>query len=163
MVIISDTTPLISLLKIGRLDLLEKMYKTVIIPKAVYEELTTNTHFPEEAETIRACPFLEVRTISDTNSVINLRETTGLDLGESEAIVLSESMNAKLLMMDEVRGRAVAKAHGLSIIGVVGILATAYKIHLLTAEDIKDCVTKLKQNRRHIGENLLNALLNEAK
>lgn len=161
MVIISDTTPLISLLKINRLELLEKMYKSVIIPQAVYDELTINNRFTDEAETIRNCSFLEICQVTDSNSVKLLQETTGLDLGESEAIVLSENMNANLLLMDEIRGRAVAKAHGLSVIGVVGILSTAYKLHLLNTKDIQDCIEKLKQNRRHIGENLLTALLNE--
>lgn len=42
MIVVSDTTPLISLLKIGRLDLLEKLFGNVLIPQAVYEELTVS-------------------------------------------------------------------------------------------------------------------------
>ena len=161
MVVISDTTPLISLLKIGRLELLEKMYKSVVIPQAVYDELTVNKQFPNEAEQIRACPFLQVRTISNSSRVCELQGRTGLDLGESEAIVLAENMNAKLLLMDEIRGRAVAKAQGLSVIGVVGILSTAYQLHFLTADEVRECVQKLRENRRHIGEALLNSLLSQ--
>lgn len=39
MIVISDTTPVISLLKIGRLDLLERLFGEVFIPDAVYAEL----------------------------------------------------------------------------------------------------------------------------
>lgn len=50
MIVVSDTTPLISLMKIERLDLLEKLYGKVFIPAAVYNELIVNKRFPEEAE-----------------------------------------------------------------------------------------------------------------
>ena len=45
MTIISDTTPIISLIKINRLDLLQKLFGEVLIPEAVYRELTTNVVF----------------------------------------------------------------------------------------------------------------------
>ncbi len=40
MIVVSDTTPIISLLKAGQLELLEKLYGNVLIPRAVYRELT---------------------------------------------------------------------------------------------------------------------------
>ena len=43
MIVVSDTTPIISLLKAGQLELLRKLYATVLIPTAVYRELTENT------------------------------------------------------------------------------------------------------------------------
>ena len=42
MIVVSDTTPLISLLKIDRIDLLEKLFGQVLIPQAVFEELTAD-------------------------------------------------------------------------------------------------------------------------
>ena len=45
MIVASDTTPLISLLKISRLDLLEKLFGEVLIPSAVFNELTTDERF----------------------------------------------------------------------------------------------------------------------
>ena len=50
MIVVSDTTPIISLIKINRLDLLEKLFQEVLIPDAVYRELTTNQSFSAEAE-----------------------------------------------------------------------------------------------------------------
>ncbi len=37
--IISNTTPIISLLKIGKLKLLKELYGKIIIPDAVYQEI----------------------------------------------------------------------------------------------------------------------------
>lgn len=53
MIVVSDTTPIISLLKINRLDLLEKAFGEVLIPNAVYEELTADKRFAEEAKMIQ--------------------------------------------------------------------------------------------------------------
>ena len=50
MIVVSDTTPFISLLKIGRLDLLQKLFGEVHVPRAVFAELTQNPRFTEEAE-----------------------------------------------------------------------------------------------------------------
>ena len=47
MIVISDTTPLISLLKIDRIDLLEKLFGQALIPQAVFDELT--------ADEVRVC------------------------------------------------------------------------------------------------------------
>lgn len=40
MTVVSDTTPLISLLKIGKLDILKEIFGDIYIPKAVLSELT---------------------------------------------------------------------------------------------------------------------------
>ena len=57
MIVVSDTTPLISLLKIERLDLLKKLFGNVLIPQAVYEELTVDERFSMEAEQLRQKDF----------------------------------------------------------------------------------------------------------
>ena len=53
MIVVSDTTPLISLMKIGKLDLVNHLFGEVQIPSAVYEELVSNTRFPDESRQIR--------------------------------------------------------------------------------------------------------------
>ena len=60
MIVASDTTPLISLLKISRLDLLEKLFGEVLIPSAVFKELTTDERFQLEANQIRQEKFIVV-------------------------------------------------------------------------------------------------------
>jgi hypothetical protein len=108
MIVISDTTPLISFLKINRLNLLEKLFGEVRIPKGVFAELTENPRFQKEAEIVKESSFIKVIEKIDENYVSLLRRSTGLDLGESEAIYLSDNDNVDLLLMDEVRGREVA-------------------------------------------------------
>lgn len=64
MIVISDTTPVISLLKIGRLDLLERLFGEVFIPDAVYTELTAIKRFAEEARKVSDVPYIKTVPVS---------------------------------------------------------------------------------------------------
>ena len=159
MIVVSDTTPLISLLKTGRLDTLEKLFGEVRIPDAVFEELTTNPRYSDEAATIRSYPYIDIISVSDTDAVEQVSREDGLDLGESEAIVLTQEISADLLLMDEARGRDVARSMGLRITGTVGILLLSYERGILDRDEIKDCVERLRDANRFIGERYLQMLL----
>lgn len=69
MIVVSDTTPLISLLKISRLDLLEKLFGEVLIPSTVFNELTTDERFQLEANQIRQEKFIVVKEVNNLESV----------------------------------------------------------------------------------------------
>lgn len=159
MIVISDTTPLISLMKVGRLGLIEQLFGEVQIPEAVYTELIGNPLFSEEAQQIQNNPFIKHVVIDDIKSVDLLRRATGLDKGESEAIILSDTCHADLLLMDEIKGRQVAKQMGLHLMGTVGMLRVAYEEKLLTYEDIVECIEALRANNRHISDRLFRQLL----
>lgn len=94
MIVVSDTTPVISLMKIGKLNLLERLFGEIRIPKAVYEELVSSSRFDAEAGQIRGSRFIRKIIVEDVRAVDLLRRATGLDLGESEAIILPDSNKA---------------------------------------------------------------------
>ena len=53
MIVVSDSTPMITLMKAMHLDILHNLFGEVEIPEAVFEELTTNIEFKDEADLIR--------------------------------------------------------------------------------------------------------------
>lgn len=159
MIVVSDTTPLISLLKIERLDLLEKLFGNVLIPQAVYEELTVDERFKLEAEQLKQKEFITVQPVKNPDSVSILRRATGLDQGESEAIVLTDEAKAELLLMDEAKGRAVSNEMGFRIMGTIGVLMAAYEEHELTSDEVKECIAGLQRAGRHIGQRHYQMLL----
>lgn len=108
MIVVSDTTPLISLQKIHHLDLLKSLFNEVQIPQAVFDELTENPDFPEEANEIKSCDFIHIQKVED-EEVSLFRRATGLDLGESEAFVLTDKIKAELVLVDEAHARKVAR------------------------------------------------------
>lgn len=159
MIVVSDTTPLISLLKIGRLDLLEKLFGNVLIPQAVYKELTVDERFKLEAEQLKQKEFITIRSVKNPGSVSILKRATGLDQGESEAIVLTDEVKAELLLMDEAKGRTVSNKMGFRIMGTIGVLMAAYEEHELTSDEVKECVSGLQRAGRHIGQRHYQMLL----
>lgn len=163
MIVVSDTTPLISFLKIGHLDLLQKLFGEVQIPEAVFHELTENKKFFHEAEQIKNCFFIQVVEMKEYQFVNLLRRATGLDLGESEAIILSDSIHADLLLMDEVKGREVAEEMQINIMGTIGLLMAAYQNGLITAKEAEECIRILRASGRHIGERYFQMLLENMK
>lgn len=152
MIVISDTTPIITLSKIKRLDLLQMLFGNIMIPKAVYNELTSNIQFRDEADAIVNAKYIKVVDVHDVKSVELLRRATGLDLGESEAIIYTDDYKAELLLIDEVKGRKVAKQMGLSVMGTVGILMSAYEEKLISADEIRQYIIVMKEAGRHISD-----------
>ena len=160
MIVVSDTTPLISLLKINRIDLLEKLFGKVLIPDAVFDELTVDERFWLEAEQIRQTKFIIVKSVMNPDAANLLRRATGLDRGESEAIVLTDECKAALLLMDEAKGRMVSSQMGLKIMGTIGILMAAYEENELSSNEVRECVDGLQHAGRHISQAHYQALLN---
>ena len=156
MIVVSDTTPLISMLKINRLELLEKLYGSVLIPKAVFNELTSNENYQAEADTIFQSKFIERREVLNTQAVKILQTLTTLDLGESEAIILSQEVKADVLLMDESKGRKIAKQLNIPLSGALGILIDSFDAGLLTKNEVSKCLDILQQAGRRISGQLIN-------
>ena len=118
--IVSNTTPLIAFARIEELDLLQKIVGHILIPDAVWREITEAGN-RLGAEEIRNASWVETRTVRAIPSeIIPL-----LDPGEAEAIVLAEEIAASELLLDERAARAIATARRLNIIGTAGLLARA--------------------------------------
>lgn len=158
MIVVSDTTPVISLMKAGQLELLRQLFGVVYIPETVYRELTDNEAFPEEVRMVQECEFLYMQKVDNGKSVAILQNFTGLDAGESEAIILADEMNSDVLLMDERKGRQVAKKLGIRITGTIGILTQAFDEGILTKEDVERCIERLKESGIRISEKLYQRL-----
>ena len=148
------------MLKINRLDLLEKLFSTVHIPRGVFNELNAKKEFQDEAEQIRNCDFIQIHDVN-TQAVNILRKATKLDLGESEAIVLADTLNADLTILDDGNARRVAELEGMIITGTIGVLGKAYRTGFISADEIRRCVEILRTHGRYFSENLLNSLLSQ--
>src|SRR5262245_3574483 len=99
MIVVSDTSGITALLQIGRAELLLKLYREVVIPQAVERELRrAHSSIPS---------FIRVATVKNRKEVTRL--AAELDSGEAEAIVLVKEGQGDILLIDERRGRKVAR------------------------------------------------------
>lgn len=159
MIVISDTTPVLSLLKAGCLELLEKLYGNVLIPKAVYRELTENPVYFEEAKIIKATKFFSVAEAENIKSVDVLRSVTGLDAGESEALIMYDEKNADLLLIDEHKGRRVAKQLKVKYIGTAGILMLAYDKGHIGQGEVRNCLDAMIASNIRLDKKICNIVM----
>jgi predicted nucleic acid-binding protein len=132
MIVVSDTSAISALLRVGYSRLLEQLYGEVLIPESVRDELLVG--FPVLPE------FLHCRRVSSSTEVGRLREE--LDLGEAEAIVLACELHADVLLIDELSGRRIAEREGVPIIGLLGVLAQAKNRRLIPA--VRPLIEKLE-------------------
>lgn len=123
MIVVSDTTPLSELAKVAQLILLRDVFRQVIVPQEVYDEVTSGTH-PAVAA-VQSATWIEVRSVQDTSQVVALRETTKIHVGEAAAIILAEELGAQQVLIDDLRARRVAKARLLPVTGTIGTLLLA--------------------------------------
>lgn len=138
MIVVSDTSVISALAKIGRLDILKAVFNRVIIPPNVHSELLKLAQFGINIHHILGSnTWISVGKACNLQSVQNLR----LDAGELEAIALVLELNADYLLIDERKGRVAATNLGIKIIGLLGILVFAKKIKYLT--EVKPIMDKL--------------------
>ena len=123
MIVVSDTSPINNLAAINQLHLLQQLYGIVIIPEAVYQELT-NPDFPVAgAKEVQTFTWIQTRAVEDRTMVKAL--SSELDPGEAEAIVLALEMKAEQVLIDERRGRMIAARLNLHYTGILGVLVEA--------------------------------------
>ncbi|MFM7365322.1 MAG: DUF3368 domain-containing protein [Cuspidothrix sp.] len=123
MIIVSDTSPINNLAAINHLHLLQQLYGTVIIPEAVYQELTDPDFFVAGAKEVQNFTWIQTRAVQNRTMVKAL--SSELDPGEAEAIVLALEMKAEQVLIDERRGRIIAARLNLHYTGILGILVEA--------------------------------------
>jgi len=124
--IVSNTSPLIVLKKARAIMLLTELFKEILIPPAVWSELKVR-----EEEFFKRLEGLRITEVGDRHLVNALALT--VDLGEAEAIALSLETDVPPLI-DDLKGRRIARRMGVRIIGSLGILALAKRNGLV------DCI-----------------------
>ncbi|RTZ65861.1 MAG: DUF3368 domain-containing protein [Aquificaceae bacterium] len=153
--IVSDTTSLIVLEKQNKLSLLCKLFDEVIIPQAVYDELLIGL---DSDKTIKAFSCLKIKTIASSERLHDLLII--LDQGEAEAIELAIRENLPLII-DEKKGRKIARNFGLVVTGLAGILILATHKKVLRATQSKVILETSIKNGYRLSETLYKQVIDK--
>jgi hypothetical protein len=155
-IIVSDTSPINNLAAINQLHLLHQLYEKVLIPEAVYQELT-DPNFPVAGATeVQTFDWIQTLAVRDRTLVEVLNNE--LDIGEAEAIALAVEIKADQVLIDERRGRLVATRLKLRYTGILGILVEAKSQGLIV--EVKPLLDILVNEAGFwIAESLYNSVL----
>lgn len=132
MIVVADTSPLNYLLLIRSDWILRELYEKVVVPRAVFRELSHQST-PSLVKTwVESLPvWVEVRATSADEHP----ELSYLGDGEREAIVLAETIHPDFVLMDDLQGRTEAERRGIPTTGTLGVLLAAERAGLLSARD----------------------------
>ncbi len=125
--IVSDSTCLIALERIGSVEILPALFGSLIIPPVVQLEFGISI------------PWLKVTQLSDPSLAATLK--TIVDDGEAEAIALAREHKYRIIT-DDRRARSVARQYGLDVVGTVGILVLAKQKGIVSS--IRPLLTSLE-------------------
>jgi uncharacterized protein len=129
--VVTNSGPLIALASVGQLDVLSTLYTSVLVPEAVWREVTEAGEGRPGTRELIATPWTTRIKINPPPDRLLLEE---LGDGEAEAITLAIRCEAQLLLMDDRRARRVAElAYGLRVKGVAGVLVVAKRRGLIPA------------------------------
>lgn len=151
MIVVSNTTPIIGLSILNRIDLLRDLFGEIHIPRTVFDELTAdgaNRYGGQEVSAGVSAGWVLVENVP-TSSVLTALKTD-LDEGEADAIALALERQADLVLIDERKGRAKAKVLGLKITGTIGgfIVCSCKGIQIQFAVGIRAAKSSRLQNQR---------------
>lgn len=124
-VIVSDTTSLI-VEKLASLGLLCKLFEQVLIPAVVLAGITGR--FAASTALLARLPCFTIVDVPASKRLTALLLL--LDAGEANAIELATSLSLPLII-DERKGRQIAKQFGIRITGFAGLLIQANRSKLV--------------------------------
>jgi uncharacterized protein len=130
-IIVSNTSPISNLAKVGKLSLMQQIYGTVLIPRAVHAELLDERAGETVITAVQAATWLDVQSVLNQELVNELRSR--VNVGEAEAIALAVEVEATRLIIDERLGRQAASDLRVKITGLLGILLLAKRQKLVVA------------------------------
>lgn len=102
---------------------------------------------------------MKTSAVQNRKSLQLLQAASGLDDGESEAIILADELKSDVLIMDERKDRKVAQKLGIKITGTVGVLLQAYSETMISSDEIKAYLDRLKNSNIRLSESLIQKAL----
>jgi predicted nucleic acid-binding protein len=151
--VVSDSSPLITLAKIGQLELLPQLYQRVTVTPQVYREVVVDGEGLAGSSEIKAAKWIDVQPVSKPDDLALAQQGSGLGIGELSAIQLGLEIRANLVLLDEIRARNVALGHGLTVLGCVGVLEDAFGSRLLA--DLREAYQRLLASGAYVDPKIL--------
>jgi predicted nucleic acid-binding protein len=155
--VVVNTTPLIALSHIGQLDILKKMYGEILIPNAVYNELSAKPDSICKIEVDNSKDWIRVEEIK--NQMAKSMYKTQLHEGEVEVMILAQEVNADLVIIDDANAKKHAKYLKLPVTGTLGVLIKAKQNGYV--DKLKPMLQMMIENGIYISQDLVKLCLKQ--
>ena len=138
MIVVSDTSPLNYLVLIQAIDVLPRLFRDIHAPTTVLRELQ-HSHAPEAVKRWALSPpaWLHVSMPASIPPAVGL-----LDPGEAAALALAKELGAAAILIDEKKGRRVAKEQGFTTMGTITVLELASQQGLINLNSAFDALAR---------------------
>lgn len=155
--VVVNTTPLIALSHIGHLDILKKLYGEIVIPKAVYTELSVKAESVCKKAVDESLDWIRVDRIK--NEMAKSMYKTQLHDGEVEVMILSKEIAADVVIIDDANAKKHAKYLELPVTGTLGVLIKAKQEGYV--DELKPLLYQMVKNGIYITQNLIELCLKQ--
>lgn len=155
MIVVCDSTVLIGLSRIGKLDLLRDVFSQIFIPEEVFKEVAGKGRNRPGSKSIRRADWIKVKEVKDKSQQAFLLGM--LDKGEAEVLSLAKESKADLILLDEVKARKMAVIAGFDVMGLLGLCILAKSLGLL--DRIGPLIEELKKKNFRISDRVVSAVL----
>jgi len=160
--VVSNSSPLIWLAKIGRLTLLKSLFGEIVIPMRVYEESALRKRSADAVLIAKAVEdgWIEVseERMEEADVIVG---ASGIYLGEAEAILLAQKLDTELII-DEREASATAQIFGVRPIGTIAVLLLALARDRITLREFRECLDSLITSGFWLTVDVYNKALEEA-
>lgn len=158
---VSNSTPLIYLAKIGKLDLLKELFGEILIPKMVWTEVV------EKGKTLgrKDAYVVENAVVQGWIKVVAadpFEMPMELDKGEEEALSLARQLKLEIVLVDEVSARSAARMLGLTPRGTLFVLLMALKRRKIVFDEFLQALNQLIDEGFRLKEEVYVQAIREA-
>jgi predicted nucleic acid-binding protein len=154
-IVVCDSTILIGLAKIGRLDLLKEIFSKITVPEEVFREVVEKGAGKPGSESIKDSPWIDAVRVKDKTQVDLLM--IFLERGEAEVLALAKQMAADLVLVDEEKARKSALIAGYEVMGLLGILVLGKKLDLI--DQVRLLINELREKKFRISDRVVSETL----
>ncbi len=154
-IIVADNSTLIALLDTNNFSLLFKLFEEIIIAKQIYDEIIYNQVHRDTIEHYIFLDKIKLQNIEEKEMYELLLKR--LDAGESASIVLAKTLQLPLII-DEKKGRSIAKSLGIPIIGLVGLILKLIQKKIISKKEALEIVNNIEKNNFRLSKELKNLI-----
>jgi len=156
-IVVSNSSPLITLARIGHLNLLKQLFGRIHIAEEVRQEVVVRGTGRPAADAVQEADWIEIHAAADTAGLAALRARHALGAGELATILLALALQVDLVIMDERGARRLCQAQGVAVMGCVGILERGYRRGLVP--DLRETYESLLTHGIRIDRQILDMSL----